>query len=262
MQRQESDEVEVVYEDDPVLTSVGLGDSVSELHGADGLRTAKLSQNSRSDPPVDPNISRREMTRRLRADDNEWRTRVPLMSGQVYRSHYDTVVKRFIELRLKPRCKRRRVESLSDKVDSHAAVTSAVSPDSSATTTSTTKVSMELTASQLMLQPSSTRITPHGRRFQPVKKGDETPKSFVEFHKETGGSTSSYHAYLQAFYEKSEAATIKCKLVTTDGITVEADKLKGLEELDVDDQQVAQGLVHSQSGLEATKGRSHTRLHE
>jgi hypothetical protein len=137
MQSQESDEVEVVYEDDPVLTSVGLGDSVSELHGADGLRTAKLSQNSRSDPPVDPNISRRKLTRRLRDDDNEWRTRVPLMSGQVYRSHYDTVVKRFIERRLKPRCKRRRVESLSDKVDSHAAVTSAVSPDSSATTTST-----------------------------------------------------------------------------------------------------------------------------
>jgi hypothetical protein len=71
MQSQESDEVEVVYEDDPVLTSVGLGDSVSELHGADGLRTAKLSQNSRSDPPVDPNISRRKLTRRLREDDNE-----------------------------------------------------------------------------------------------------------------------------------------------------------------------------------------------
>jgi hypothetical protein len=104
---------------------------------------------------------------------------------------------------------------------------------------------MELTASQLMVQPSSTRIPPHGRRFQPVKKGDETPKSFVEFNKEFGGDTASYHAYLQAFHEKSEVATIKCKLVTTDGITVEADKLKGLEELDVDDQQVAQDLVHS-----------------
>jgi hypothetical protein len=96
-----------------------------------------------------------------------------------------------------------------------------------------------------MVQPSSTRIPPHGRRLQPVKKVDEKPKSYLEFNKEFGGSTSSYHDYLQAFHEKSEAATIKCKLVTTDGITVEADKLKGIEELDVDDQQVAQQLVHS-----------------
>jgi hypothetical protein len=141
------------------------------------------------------------MARRLRERDREWNARVKLVSGQVYRSHYDTrsytVVKRFIELRLKPRCKRRRVESLSDKVDTHAAVTSAVSPDSSATTTSTTKVSIQLTASQLMVQPSSTRIPPHGRRLQPVKKGDETPKPYLEFNKEFGGSTSSYHAYLR-----------------------------------------------------------------
>ncbi len=78
-----------------------------------------------------------------------------------------------------------------------------------------------------------------------MKTVDETPAPYLEFIKEFGGSTSSYHAYLQAFHEKSEAATIKCKLVTTDGITVEADKLQGLEELDVDDQQVAQKLVHS-----------------
>ncbi len=141
MQRRENDEVTVVYEN-PVLTSVGPGDSVSESHGAaGGLQTAKLSRNSISDTPVDPNVSRLEMLRRLRQNDREWRTRVQLVSGRVNRSHYDIVVKRFIDLRLKPSCKRRRVESLTDKVDTHAAVASAVLPDSSATTTDTMEVS-------------------------------------------------------------------------------------------------------------------------
>ncbi len=174
VQRRETDEVTLVYED-PVPTSVGPGDSVSELHGANGLRTAKLSQNSRSDPPVDPNISRQQLTRRLRAMDREWDARVKLVSGPIRRSHYDIVVKRFIELRLKPRGKRRKVESLSDKVDTHAAVSSVVSPDSAATTTNTTEVSELLTASQIMVQSSRTRFPPHGRRLQPVKKRDETP---------------------------------------------------------------------------------------
>jgi hypothetical protein len=151
------------------------------------------------------------------------------------------VVKRFIELRLKPSCKRRKVDSLTDKVDTHAAVASAVLPESSATTTDTMKVSIPLTASQLMVRPSSTRFPPHGRRVQLVKKWDETPMSYLEF----GRSPADYHDYVQAFHEKAEAATIKGTLVLKDGTTVEANKLIGLEELDVDEQHLPQRLVYS-----------------
>ncbi len=50
---------------------------------------------------------------------------------------------------------------------------------------------------------------------------------------------------MQDFHEKAEAATIKGTLVLKDGATVEANKLIGLEELDVDEQRLPQRLVHS-----------------
>jgi hypothetical protein len=65
--------------------------------------------------------------------------------------------------------------------------------------------------------------------------------TYLEF----GQSPDKYHDYVQAFHEKAEAATIKGTLVLKDGATVEATKLIGLEELDVDEQDVPQRLVHS-----------------
>ena len=238
MQRQEIGEVTLVYEN-PVLTSVGPGDSVSESQGANGLQTAKLSQNSRSDSLVNPNISRCEMTRRLRERDRAWLARVHLVQGEANRSYRDIVVKRFIERHLKPSCKRRKVESLTDKVDTHAAVSSAVSPDSSATTTNTTKGSEPLTDSQLMVQPSSTRFPPHGRCPQPVKKPTDSPVPYANF----SGSLTAYSAYLQRFHETAEAVTIKGTLVLKDGTTVNADRLQEIEELDVDDQRLVYSRI-------------------
>ncbi len=43
-------------------------------------------------------------------------------------------------------------------------------------------------------------------------------------------------AYVHDFHVKAEAVTIKGTLLLKDGTTVEADKLQGIGELDVDDQ--------------------------